>query len=301
MDVSVIIVNYKTIGLIINCIKSIIKKTEGIEYEIIVVDNNSDDNFSEILKTEFGPKVKCLALEKNLGFGLANNEGAKIAVGRNLFFLNPDTILLNNAIKLLSNYLDENPHVGGCGGNLYDEELKPTISYERFYPSILTEFNEFFFGRIYRYFIKNPIYNNTTEPISVAYISGADLMIPKTLFDEIDGFSSDFFMYYEETELCFRIKRRNYDVISNPRARIQHLQGRSFSEEDVKEWKYKIMNESRLTFYRKCYPKWYCNIVNYIYVLGLYFRLFCLSIIPMKRNRVIKKVLSVKKKIFVDK
>ena len=101
MDVSIIIVNYKTLSLIVNCIRSIIEKTDGISYEIIVVDNNSNDDFSKCLKDKFGNLVKCVPLQENIGFGRANNEGLKIATGRNIFYLNPDTLLINNAIKIL--------------------------------------------------------------------------------------------------------------------------------------------------------------------------------------------------------
>ena len=123
MDVSVIIVNYKTVPLILDCLESLRAKTKGITYEVIVVDNNSGDDFQERILERF-PEVQCLPLPENVGFGRANNEGLKIAKGRNIFFLNPDTLLLNNAIKILSDYLDGHPQVGACGGNLYDAEMK---------------------------------------------------------------------------------------------------------------------------------------------------------------------------------
>ena len=105
MDVSIIIINYNTISFLIDAVDSIFAKTEGIEYEIIVVDNNSNDNSKTIIMEKYGKKVIYLSLPENIGFGRANNEGAKIAKGRNLFFLNPDTLLLNNATKILSDYL----------------------------------------------------------------------------------------------------------------------------------------------------------------------------------------------------
>jgi len=137
MDVSIIIVNYNTAKLLMDAIDSVFEKTEGVTYEIIIVDNNSPSNPKDILIERYGDKIIYLGLSENIGFGRANNEAAKIAKGRNLFFLNPDTILLNNAVKILSDYLDDNPCVGCCGGNLVDRDGKPTKSFSRYFDSLL--------------------------------------------------------------------------------------------------------------------------------------------------------------------
>ena len=100
IDVSIIIVNYKTVSLILKCLDSIQRLTRKISYEIIVVDNNSNDDFATYIQQQY-PEVKCVSLPENMGFGRANNEGVKLAKGRNILFLNPDTILLNDAISIL--------------------------------------------------------------------------------------------------------------------------------------------------------------------------------------------------------
>ena len=120
VDVSIIIVNYKTVSLIKHAISSILHIVKDIEYEIIIVDNCSGDYLEEI-KKEF--PLKLILLSENLGFGKANNEAAKKAKGRNLFFLNPDTYLINNAVKLLSDYLDAHENIGIVGGNLYTAHI----------------------------------------------------------------------------------------------------------------------------------------------------------------------------------
>ena len=93
VDVSIVIVNYKAVSLILNCLDSIQQLTQEVSYEIIVVDNNSNDDF-ELRIQERYPKVICVSLSENIGFGRANNEGVKIANGRNVLFLNPDTMTL---------------------------------------------------------------------------------------------------------------------------------------------------------------------------------------------------------------
>jgi GT2 family glycosyltransferase len=230
MDVSILIVNYNTISFLIDAIDSIFEKTEGIKFEIIVIDNNSKDNSEKILAEKYGDKIIYLGLHENIGFGRANNEGSKIAKGRNLFFLNPDTKLINNAVKKLSDYMDNNPDVGCCGGNLLNENEKPTISFRRIFPSLFEEINirllsipeKVLFG-------KNLIYNYSIKPIKVSFILGADLMIRKELFNAISGFDSDFFLFYEEIELQYRIKKLNYLIINVPYAKIVHLEGKSSS------------------------------------------------------------------------
>ena len=138
MDVSIIIVNYNTEKLVIDCINSIINKTTNINYEIIVVDNNSDNgSFNKIIDTfpiSSYINTNCLDIkfirnEQNIGFGLANNEGFKQAKGEYLFCLNPDTIIVNNAIKILYDFMENNTECGACGGNLYDLNMKYVHSF----------------------------------------------------------------------------------------------------------------------------------------------------------------------------
>lgn len=231
MDVSIIIVNYNTITLMLDAINSILDKVEEIDYEIIVIDNNSTDNSKEILAEKYGDKVTYLGLAENIGFGRANNEAAKIATGRNLFFLNPDTVLLNNAVKILSDYLDNNPNVGCCGGNLYDADMNPAMSFYRFSPKIFQEIDTFLEGIPGKILYgRNSKFNNKSKPLTVAWIMGADLMVKKKIFDMVQGFDPAFFMCWEEIELQYRINKEGYKIISVPYAQIIHLEGKSYSK-----------------------------------------------------------------------
>jgi len=252
MDVSIIIVNYNTISLLVNTVDSVFEKTEGVEYEIIVVDNNSSDNSKNILAEKYGYKITYIALSENIGFGRANNEGAKIAKGKNLFFLNPDTILLNNAVKILSDFLDSNPRVGCCGGNLFDADGRSTHSFARFFtPSIFEIFDVLFKNLpkkiIYR---RNIEFNYTNKPLKVCYITGADLMIRSNIFNKLNGFDPDFFMYYEEVELEYRIRKSGCYIFNVPYAKIIHLEGKSF-QNDYK--KIDIFFISQKIFIKKVY------------------------------------------------
>lgn len=249
MDVSIIIVNYNTIDLLLNTIDSILGKTCNITYEVIVVDNDSQDNSISILRNRYENTHNFYIIEsnENLGFGRANNKGLEVAKGRNVFFLNPDTILLNNAIEILSLFLDENPFVGICGGNLYDEQMNPAHSFRRRLPGLYSELNILFMGLLGKIcYGKNTDFNNTQKKLSVGYITGADMMIRKSVLDKVGGFSTHFFMYYEETELTYRVKVAGYKIMSIPEARIQHLEGKSFGE--FKERRERMIFESRAIY-----------------------------------------------------
>ena len=270
MDVSIIIVNYKTVPLIIDCVYSILKYVRDITYEVIVVDNHSEDNFQERLRMEFGDAVFCVSLQDNLGFGRANNEGFKVAKGRNLFCLNPDTLLLNNAVKILSDYLDGHPEVGACGGNLYDEEMRPVHSFSRTFPSLCSELDSLVFNVIGKMaYSKSMMFNYTGKPLDVAYITGADLMIRRNVLDKTSGFSPNFFMYFEETDLCYCIRKKGFRIVSVPGAKIQHLEGKSFSKLKINQRRMEIFECGRLMYYRRNVATASALLAHLVYVVGL--------------------------------
>lgn len=267
IDVSIIIVNYKTVHLLDNAIQSVINKTKNLNYEIIVVDNCSGDSFEELIAKY---DVKVIVLSENIGFGRANNKASKLSKGRNLFFLNPDTYLLNNGIKILSDYLDNNKNVGIVGGNLYSSDLKPNLSYGMLYPSILFDLDGVFsrvgFSLTKMLYGKNYIYNNTAECKSVAYITGADLMIKKEVFDLVRGFNPCFFMYCEDSELAYRVKKLGYEIINVPEVKIVHLEGKSILYSSMRKKRY---YEGRKAFYHCHYSRIYRILSNSIELILL--------------------------------
>ena len=223
MDVSIIIVNYKTCGLVIDCVNSILEKTKVVSYEVIIVDNNSGDGSVETLMSLF-PQIRVFPLKENIGFGKANNIGVHNAAGRFIFFLNSDIILLNDAISILVNYLDRNKHVDLCGGQLYDKDKKLTNSYFE-YPDF-----KYFLSLI----LKGNVINEELPILSSGktsyYISGADMMVRRSFIDKYGAFDPDFFMYYEDTELSLRVQKSGGEVHFVPEARIVHLQDMSPKE-----------------------------------------------------------------------
>lgn len=263
--VSIIIVNYNTSRLLIQCVDSIEKHVKGVDYEIIVADNASSEEELVLLRDD--KRFTLIELDNNIGFGQANNAAARIAKGDYLFLLNPDTILINDAVSILYKYISSHQSVGICGGNLYDANIQPTHSYHRLFPSIISEM-DFASGQLFRRILygKNRQFNTTSHPIEVAMITGADLMIRHDVWTQLQGFDSKFFMYCEDADLCFRCKHIGYKIVSIPDAHIQHLEGKSFIES---EKRCRRILEGRFIFFSKHYSPSYNRVSNILNIFSL--------------------------------
>ena len=257
IDVSVIIVNYNTCRLTLQCLDSVFKNTKDISFEVIVVDNASCDDSVPCIREQF-PQVKLVLSNLNLGFGKANNLGAEIAKGTYLFLLNSDTILLNNAIKIFFYSMQQMPPDIACiGCQLLDPNLKPTHSFGNF-PTIRSTLKDalLVIMPIFRRYKKEKEISG--YPFIVNYITGADLFLRKAISDRHGLFDPDFFMYYEETEMQYRFRKYGYKsmIINTPS--IIHLEGASGN-------KYKRNYRTKYFLTEGCF--WYFrkteNRVNY--------------------------------------
>lgn len=278
MDVSIIFVNYNTVSLLIDAIDSVVEKTDAINYEIIVVDNASNDNSETILLDKWNKKIKYIALQENIGFGRANNEGIKIAKGRNVFLLNPDTILQNNAILELSDYLDKNKNVGVVGANLYNEDGSPQPCFCHYFPSIGFELGNLFH---LLFFFNREVFNHTNQPKQVLRVVGAAMMVKKETIDLVGMFDPRFFMYAEEDEWCFRITKKGFKIFNLPQAKITHLDGKSFQFSEERQ---KRKLQGLRTFYNVSYSPLYCKVLRFVEYLTIISRLFISKISKNKEK-----------------
>ncbi|MDE7408706.1 MAG: glycosyltransferase family 2 protein [Muribaculaceae bacterium] len=229
-DVSVIIVNYNTKGLLRDCITSIRKNTHYVDYEIIVVDNASSDGSIDMLKQDF-PDVIAVDAGGNLGFGRANNIGMKTASGKYLFLLNSDTLLLNNAIKEFydnaERLLTEGYRIGAMGAILLDRNHDTCHSYGHFITPAgeLKELMTKYFRFLKDHSNTNP--SRIKDNLDVDYITGADMFIPAEVFHQTGGFDPDFFMYCEEVDWQKRMEEAGLRRIVIAGPEIIHLEGGS--------------------------------------------------------------------------
>ena len=225
MKVSVIIVNYNTLHVLRPCLDSIIEQTAGIDYEIIVVDNGSTDGSIEALSGD--NRVILIPTGENLGFGRANNRGVEQAKGDYIFFLNSDTLLKNNAIKMLYDFAQQyQGKLGALGCILEDRQGNRIHSYGPF-PKMGNDFHKFLWIPILKglRLYHQPAIEYPEHWMKVDYVTGADLFVSRQVLDECGSFHPAFFMYYEESEMQHRFQLHGYDNILLNGPEIVHLEG----------------------------------------------------------------------------
>lgn len=248
--VSVIIVNYNTRDYLERCLHSLFEHTKNVSFEVIVIDNASSDDSVQVIKYKY-PKVTVIESDRNLGFGAANNHAFDEAKGKYIFFLNPDTVLMNNAISILAAYLEAHPQVALCGGNLFTAEGTPNGSYSL---SVHSRLREFCIALNIRY-AGNKEHFNIGESKKVGTICGADMMIKRTVFERVGRFNEKFFMYYEEPDLCSRIQKAGFEVHFVPEAKIIHFEGASTNLNTVFDKPSKFFYISSQLFYARLHLK----------------------------------------------
>jgi GT2 family glycosyltransferase len=251
MKVSIILVNYNSAVLLRQCLKSIYEQTKGISFEVIVVDNASSDNSMQIVRSEF-PGVKLIESSENLGFSRGNNLGARSAKGTYLLFLNTDTILFENSIKLLADFLDEHQMVGAVGPKILFEDKSFQLSAGRL-PSIFEEFIDKIVYSLSRKWstVMCPLlerWHNTTK--AVGWLTGACFMVRQKAFLQINGFDEELFMYFEDKDLCKRLSSSGWQIVYYPLTSIIHLLAGS-SRNVGKQKINKLYRSSQLYYYRK--------------------------------------------------
>jgi GT2 family glycosyltransferase len=233
MDVSVVIVSFNSRDYLRSCLRSILNHTQGVEYEVIIVDNASGDGSPEMVAAEF-PQVTLLRRAENAGFAAANNDGIRAARGEAILLLNPDAELTGNVLPPMYHYLRANPGVGVLGPKLLDEDGSLQLSCRRF-PGLATAlFNRYSLAT--RLFPRNPFstrylmtdfdHNSIAE---VDWVSGACMMLPRQAFDLVGLLDEGYFVYIEDVDLCQRAHRAGYKVHYFPEVAVLHRIARSSS------------------------------------------------------------------------
>lgn len=252
-EISVIIVHYRVKEILFTCIKSILEQTKNINFEIIVVDNDEKKHIKKDLIRKF-PHVIYVPND-NKGFGQGSNVGAGYARGEYLFFLNPDTTLVNNAVVSLVSFLKNNkkaaivaPILQDQNGDVFELQGLSTLTPLR---------GVFALSFINKFFPNNSISKkywlsgwDKSKIKELDCVPGTAFMIKKRLYEKIGGFDNNFFLYFEEFDLCKRVKDLGYKLYIIPQGRVVHLWGKSTAHRnDLNE----IFRESRFYYFKKHY------------------------------------------------
>lgn len=257
ITVSAVIVSYNSQEHITECINSLKKQKFPGKLEIIVIDNNSRDESQKLLSKISG--IKCFPKKVNLGFSAANNIGLKASRGEYILFINPDTKILGGAIKELLDTFKQYTDIGIVGCKMYWNDSKFQQRCCSTFPTPLTCIFELtILGKIW---INNPILRKhwftdwdrkTFKYIDV--IHGGAFMARRQAVEKVGGFDSNYFLYFEESDLCRKIKNAGYLTALNPKAEVIHYSGQSSKSED----KNKILaffKFSRRYYLRKYYGR----------------------------------------------
>ncbi|MBT9170697.1 MAG: N-acetylglucosaminyl-diphospho-decaprenol L-rhamnosyltransferase [Actinobacteria bacterium] len=289
----VIIVSYNVAHLLEDCLGSLLSE-KGVDVVITVVDNNSCDGTVAMVREKF-PQVNLVASRKNLGFSAANNLALKGSRSKYALLLNPDTKVLPGAIKKMVDYMEANGEVGALGPKLLNPDGSLQYS-ARTFPSLTTQFLEStYLFRVFpqsRFFGQHFMtYWDHGQEKKVDWVSGAALMVRGEAIEKTGLLDEGFFMYSEEVDWCYRIKRAGYEVVYFPQAEIIHYDARS-SEDEAR--RLEMVLSGRYRFFARHYPSWQGLFLRLLVLGGLVIRIiFCAgaSLLPLKgRERFRKKL-----------
>ncbi|MBF0223899.1 MAG: glycosyltransferase family 2 protein [Desulfobacterales bacterium] len=287
--IDIIIVNYNSTKFLLNCIRSLKKSSilNEIPYDLYIEDNASKDN-PEIIKKVF-PESFVSYNNKNLGFGKAVNKSANIGVSKFIMILNPDTIVSPSFLKDVLDFMIENPDIGAMGPKILDIDGKLQNS-ARSFPNLLTSF----FGRasyLSKIFPNNKITKKNLmslltldeySPMNVDWVSGACMILRRDVFEQTGGFDEGFFMYWEDADLCKRLKKMGWRVVYYPKPIVYHYVGMSSKKDKIKA-NYEF-HKSVYYYFNKYSPSW-LFMLNPIVLFFLFIRgLFVLSLKFLNAN-----------------
>lgn len=264
MDCSIIIVNYQTYQLTKDTINSIIDKHHSFNYEIIVVDNASKDDSLDKLQKDFKDKVKFIASKENNGFAAGNNLAIEKAKGRYVLLLNSDTVVLDDSLDKIYKYMEENVDVGATGCQVILESGELDKACRRSFPNPQNAFY-----RLFHIPTKNKKDNYNLDELDddgiyeIDCLTGAFMFIRKTALKDIGGgLDETFFMYGEDIDLCYRIKKAGWKIVYFGKSKIIHYKGAS-----SKKQKSKLIYE----FYRAMYIYYKKHLakINPFFINGL--------------------------------
>jgi N-acetylglucosaminyl-diphospho-decaprenol L-rhamnosyltransferase len=281
VDLSVIIINYHSASYTKECLSSILNNNRSLQLEVIVVDNASNDGCGKMIQTEF-PQVRFIASGKNLGFAGANNLGFSVSRGRHILYLNPDTVIQGDAIEKLHNSLRDLQDAGMVGARLLNSDLSIQTTSITAFPSIWNQVlgTDYLRGKFPKASLwgMRPLFEDHHKPVLVDAISGACMMLKREVAENVKGFSTEYFMYAEDLDLCLKLRKKHINIYYVPDAVIIHHGGESSKARSEKNYADVMIRESMLQFMRQHYAPWYADLFKVTTAFVAMSRMFLLTL-----------------------
>ena len=296
MDLSIIIVNWNSTECLLDCLASIEKNTHGIEYDIIVVDNASVEEPLHLIADRF-PLVRLIKSDRNLGFARANNLGSDFALGKRLLFLNPDTLIPGDGILVMVRAIHADPRIGILGCRLLNPDLSLQSSAIQPFPTILNQlvtldWLKSRWPKLPIWGIRPLLSGDANSVHEAEVVSGACLMIKNEVFKKVGGFSTEYFLYAEETDLCRKVADSGWKVCRAGAAKVIHLGGQStkkrgngFSHVVMRESVFKLLKKFRGNGYAQGYRG--ALLLSATARLAVLLLLRILPLRPLNRERIL--------------
>lgn len=263
MELSIIIVNWKSVDFLKKCLKSIYNNISDIKFEVIVIDNASFDGCAEMIEKKF-KKVIFIQSKNNLGFAGANNLGYQKSGGKVILFLNPDTEVLGNAIQTMYSFLTHTQDAGIVGCKLLNSDHTLQTNCIMPFPNLMNEIFDIEFLKLKLYKMKiwgiYPLFSDNNQSYVVDVINGACIMIKREAFVKVDGFCSDYFMFSDDVDLGYKVKEAGYKSYFLPMVSIVHHGGKSTLNKKNAFFTALLIRESRKLFFRKTKGNFYANL-----------------------------------------
>jgi len=272
---SIVIVNFNPEKLLEECLNSIYPGTKGISYEICVVDNNSKDESTKMVRENF-PDVRLLENGRNEGFAKANNKGIRGSRGKYVLCLNNDTVVLPGALGTLTDFMDHHPDAGACGPKVLNRDGTIQHQCKRGFPTPMSA--AYYFMRLHKLFPKSKrfghylmTYVNCDEINEVDAVSGACIMVRRQVVDQLGLMDEDYKMYGEDVDWCYRIKKAGWKIYYVPQAKIVHYGGQTSSRIRPYRniWEF---HRSMAVFYKKHYSANHNLFVNWLVYVGIWLK-----------------------------
>ncbi|MGB0757652.1 MAG: glycosyltransferase family 2 protein [Patescibacteria group bacterium] len=231
VDLSIIIVSWNVRDALRDCLQSLENTKQDISMEIILIDNASEDGTREMLNKEF-PHIDTELSSVNEGLSKPWNRAARRAKGEYLLFLNDDTVVFDHSLDMCVTYMRKNPMTAVLGCKLLNPDLSLQPSVRRLptlfdQTMIALKIPHFVPQVINKYLCASFDYEKTQH---VEQVMGAFFMMPKSIFDKLDGFDESFFIWFEEVDFCKRVRNKDYNVTYFADASIIHQRGASFKQ-----------------------------------------------------------------------
>ena len=259
-ELSIIIVNWNSLAYLRDCLPSLYANSAGCDFEVVVVDNASTGDDAQQIAAEF-PQVCLIRSEKNIGFARANNLGFERCSGKYVLFLNPDTKMIGPAIARMLERLKSLPDAGIVGCKLLNTDgTIQTSSVQRF-PTILNQMLDIEFLRLrwhrWNFWGIAPLFTANGSPVEVEVVSGACLMIRRDIFAQLGGFSTAYFMYAEDVELCYQTQRAGKKAYYVGDATVIHYGGGSSKRRGSNQWTAIMQRRALLLFCQRTHGRAY--------------------------------------------